>query len=148
MAAVCGARAAQAIASRGLPGSALLCRVRRLCHHGARSRADQRLLRAASEGHTTMSETISCVVIRPVKGRFGAEILGLDLSRGLAESEFRRIEQAWFDASFLVFRDLVMTPEQHIELTRRFGALHIMTPLHYNHPDHAEVLVLTNLEEG
>ena len=95
-----------------------------------------------------MGETIAGVQIRPIQGRFGAEIIGLDLSNEVSDHEFRRIEQTWFDASFLVFRDLIMTPEQHIAFTRRFGPLHIMTPLHYNHPDHAEVLVLTNLEEG
>jgi taurine dioxygenase len=84
--------------------------------------------------------------IRPIQGRFGAEIIGLDLSRDLPDAEFRRIENAWFDHSFLVFRDLVMTPEQHIALTRRFGALHIMTPLHFNLPEHPEVMVLSNVE--
>jgi alpha-ketoglutarate-dependent taurine dioxygenase len=88
------------------------------------------------------------VDIRPIKGRFGAEIIGLDLSEELPEGEFRRIEQAWFDASFLVFRDLRMTPEQHIAFTRRLGELHIMTPLHFNLPGHPEVMVLTNQEEG
>ena len=91
---------------------------------------------------------MSGVAIYPIKRRFGAEIVGLDLSDDLADAEFRRIEQAWFDASLLVFRDLVMTPDQHIGFTRRFGPLHIMTPLHYNLPDHPEVMVLTNLEEG
>jgi alpha-ketoglutarate-dependent taurine dioxygenase len=95
-----------------------------------------------------MSSIMSGVAIYPIKRRFGAEIVGLDLSDDLADAEFRRIEQAWFDASLLVFRDLVMTPEQHISFTRRFGPLHIMTPLHYNLPDHPEVMVLTNLEEG
>jgi len=95
-----------------------------------------------------MSEAVADIEIRPINGRFGAEIIGLDLSHDLPEAEFRRIEQAWFDASFLVFRDLVMTPGQHIAFTRRFGPLHIMTPLHYNHPDHPEVMVLTNLEDG
>jgi len=93
-----------------------------------------------------MSAVVSQVEIRPIQGRFGAEIIGLDLSAALSDAEFRRIEQAWFDASLLVFRDLLMTPEQHIAFTRRFGSLHIMTPLHYNHPDHPEVMVLTNLE--
>ena len=93
-----------------------------------------------------MSATVSQVDIRPIQGRFGAEVIGLDLSHELPEAEFRRIEQAWFDASLLVFRDLDMTPEQHIDFTRRFGPLHIMTPLHYNHPNHPEVMVLTNLE--
>ncbi len=91
---------------------------------------------------------MSGVAIYPIKGRFGAEIVGLDLSDDLPDAEFRRIEQAWFDTSLLVFRDLAMTPEQHIGFTRRFGPLHIMTPLHYNLPDHPEVMVLTNLEEG
>ena len=95
-----------------------------------------------------MSTTMSGVEIRPIQGSFGAEVFGLDLSRDLPDAEFRRIERAWFDASFLVFRDLAMTPEQHIAFTRRFGPLHIMTPLHYNHPEHPEVMVLTNLEEG
>jgi taurine dioxygenase len=95
-----------------------------------------------------MSSIMSGVAIYPIKRRFGAEIVGLDLSDDLPDAEFRRIEQAWFDASLLVFRDLVMTPEQHIGFTRRFGPLHIMTPLHYNLPDHPEVMVLTNLEEG
>jgi alpha-ketoglutarate-dependent taurine dioxygenase len=95
-----------------------------------------------------MSSIMSGVAIYPIKRRFGAEIVGLDLSDDLADAEFRRIEQAWFDASLLVFRDLVMTPEQHIGFTRRFGPLHIMTPLHYNLPGHPEVMVLTNLEEG
>src|SRR5579859_3000461 len=94
-----------------------------------------------------MSEAVADIEIRPINGRFGAENIGLDLSHDLPEAEFRRIEQAWFDASFLVFRDLVMTPGQHIAFTRRFGPLHIMTPLHYNHPDHPEVMVLTNLED-
>jgi alpha-ketoglutarate-dependent taurine dioxygenase len=95
-----------------------------------------------------MSETVSAVEIRSIQGSFGAEIIGLDLSHDLSDAEFRRIEQAWGDASLLVFRDLVMTPEQHIDFTRRFGPLHIMTPLHYNLEGHPEVMVLTNLEEG
>lgn len=88
------------------------------------------------------------VEIRPIQGRFGAEVIGLDLSSPPSEAEFRRIETAWFDHNFLVFRDLRMTPEQHIAFTARFGPLHIMTPMHFNLPDHPEVMVLTNLEEG
>ncbi|MGH7120543.1 MAG: TauD/TfdA dioxygenase family protein, partial [Acetobacteraceae bacterium] len=88
------------------------------------------------------------VRISPLEGGFGAEVLGLDLSEELQEPEFRRIEQAWFRHSFLIFRDLNMTPGQHIALTRRFGPLHIMTPLHFNLPGNPEIMVLTNAEEG
>ena len=84
------------------------------------------------------------IAIRPL-GRFGAEVLNIDPSK-LPEPAFRQIEAAWFTHSFLVFRDLAMTPEQHIAFTRRFGPLHVMTPLHFNLPDHPEVLVLTNMQ--
>ncbi len=96
-----------------------------------------------------MSASIDTRVdINPIQGRFGAEVIGLDLSQPLSDAAFNRIEQAWFDHNFLVFRDLVMTPEQHIAFTHRFGPLHIMTPLHYNLDGHPEVMVLTNLEDG
>jgi alpha-ketoglutarate-dependent taurine dioxygenase len=98
-----------------------------------------------------MSATVEAgqqVEIRPIQGRFGAEVVGLDLSRPLSAVAFGGIEQAWFDHSFLVYRDLEMTPEQHAAFTRRFGPLHIMTPLHFNLPGHPEVMVLTNAMES
>jgi alpha-ketoglutarate-dependent taurine dioxygenase len=82
--------------------------------------------------------------IRPIQGRFGAEVIGLDPAGPLSDAAFVRVEKAWFEHNFLVFRDLVMTPEQHIALTRRFGELHIMTPLEFNLAGHPEVMVLTN----
>jgi taurine dioxygenase len=94
-----------------------------------------------------VTSSASTIEIRPISDGFGAEVIGVDVS-STTDEDFRRIERAWFDHSILVFRDLDMTPEQHIELTRRFGPLHIMTPPQYNLPDHPEVLVLTNLQEG
>lgn len=88
------------------------------------------------------------IEIRPIQGQFGAAVRGLDLSRDLTGAQFELIEQAWFQHSFLVFQDLEMAPEQHIAFTRRFGPLHIMTPLHFNLPDHPEVMVLSNAMEG
>jgi taurine dioxygenase len=87
------------------------------------------------------------IEIRPIQGRFGAEVIGIDPSRDLPDHEFRRIERAWFEHSFLVFRDIVMSPEEHIALTRRFGPLHIMMPLDFNLTGHPEVMVLSNLEQ-
>ena len=46
-----------------------------------------------------MTETAKGVGISAIRGRFGAEVVGLDLSRALPDPEFRRIERAWFDAS-------------------------------------------------
>jgi taurine dioxygenase/putative 2-oxoglutarate oxygenase len=41
-----------------------------------------------------------------------------------------------------------MTPAQHVAFTRRFGTPHVMTPLQYNHPDHPEIFVVSNVEMG
>ena len=100
------------------------------------------------ESMSATADTGSRIGIMAIQRRFGAEVTGLDLAGPPSNEVFRRIEQAWFDHSVLVFRDLRMTPEQHIAFTRRFGPLHIMTPLHYNLPGYPEVLVLTNIVEN
>lgn len=79
---------------------------------------------------------------------FGAEITGIDPTLQLDEATFRKVEQAWFDHSILIFRDLDMTPEQHIAFTRRLGPLHIMVPLQYNLDGYPEIFVVGNAEEG
>jgi len=93
-------------------------------------------------------DAVPRIDIRPIEGAFSGEVVGLDLTQPLPDSEFQRVEQAWFNHGVLVFRDMQMTPEQHIALTRRFGPLHIMTPLHYNLPGYPEMLVLTNIVEN
>jgi alpha-ketoglutarate-dependent taurine dioxygenase len=88
------------------------------------------------------------VQITPLERGFGAEVTGVDPGLALDEPTFRRIEQAWFDHSILVFRDLAMTPEQQIAFTRRLGPLHIMLPLQYNLDAYPEIFVVGNAEEG
>ena len=61
----------------------------------------------------------------------------------VSDHEFRCI-RGMVDHSFLIFRDLDMTAEQHIAFTRRLGPLHQMTPLRYCWPDHPEILCLPN----
>jgi len=84
--------------------------------------------------------------LQPRPGGFGCEVWGLDLARGVSEATFRRIERAWFDHSFLIYRDLQMTPAQHVAWTRRFGPLHIMVPTDWNLPEHPEIFVVGNAE--
>ncbi|MSP01360.1 MAG: TauD/TfdA family dioxygenase [Acetobacteraceae bacterium] len=85
------------------------------------------------------------IELKPIGQGFGCEVIGLDLSAPLPESDFARIRQAWYDHSFLVFRDLGMNPEQHIAFTRRLGPLHIMER-EFNLPDHPEVMVIAKEE--
>lgn len=88
------------------------------------------------------------MIVRPLQGEFGAEVLGLDLARPLSDADFAEIESAWTRHSILVFRDLSMTPLQHIAFTRHFGPLHIMEPLQYNLAGHPEIFVVSNVEDG
>jgi alpha-ketoglutarate-dependent taurine dioxygenase len=75
---------------------------------------------------------------------FGAEVLGAPPDLDLDEADFRRVEQAWFDHSILLFRGLTMSPAQQVAFTRRLGALHIMEPLELNLPGYPEVFVVSN----
>ncbi len=60
-------------------------------------------------------------VLSPV---LGAEVIGLDLSSPVSEAEFGRLNQAWLEHNgVLVIRDQVLTPEQHIAFSERFGDL-------------------------
>jgi alpha-ketoglutarate-dependent taurine dioxygenase len=88
------------------------------------------------------------LAIRPIQGEFCAEVIGADLARPMDDTTFAEIQRAWTRHSILVFRDLRMSPEQHIALTRRFGPLHIMEPLQYNLAGHPEIFVVSNVEEG
>jgi alpha-ketoglutarate-dependent taurine dioxygenase len=85
--------------------------------------------------------------IRPLSP-FGAEILGAPPTLELSEEGFRAAEEAWFRYSILVFRNLSMSPEQHIAFTRRLGPLHVMVPLHFNLDGYPEIFVVGNAEEG
>ena len=86
--------------------------------------------------------------IRPIQGKFCAEVIGADLSRPMDGSTFAEIERAWTRHSILVFRDVRMAPEQHIAFSRRLGPLHIMEPLQFNLAGHPEIFIVSNVEEG
>ena len=82
------------------------------------------------------------VEFRPLHDIFGAEVIGVDPALQVDDADFAAIEAAWHRYCILLFRDLTMTPEQHVAFTRRFGPLHIMEPLEFNLPDHPEILVV------
>jgi taurine dioxygenase len=83
---------------------------------------------------------------RPLHGDFAAEVLGAAPDLRVDDAALRQIEAAWFRHGILVFRDLDMTPAEHVAFTRRLGPLHIMVPSEFNLPDHPEVWVVGNAE--
>jgi taurine dioxygenase len=85
--------------------------------------------------------------VRPLPGPLGAEVIGLDLSRELAPADFARVHKAHLDHHLLVFRNQRITPQQHIDFSRRFGRLmiHVLHPFHL--PGHPEILTVSNIVE-
>jgi taurine dioxygenase/putative 2-oxoglutarate oxygenase len=87
------------------------------------------------------------IEVRPLREPFGAEILGVDLAGDLDAATVAAVEAAWTRHSILLFRDVRMTPTQHVAFSRRLGPLHVMEPLAFNLPGHPEVFVVSNVEE-
>jgi len=75
---------------------------------------------------------------------FGVEATGVDLSQPLSGPAFREIEQAFFSAQVLVLRSQRLTAEQFLAFARRFGPPepHVIDQFH--HPEHADILILSN----
>jgi alpha-ketoglutarate-dependent taurine dioxygenase len=85
---------------------------------------------------------------RPLHDEFAAEVIGAPPDLKIDDATFGEIETAWFRYGVLIFRDLDMTPAEHVAFTRRLGPLHIMVPSEFNLPTHPEVWVVGNAEEN
>lgn len=86
--------------------------------------------------------------IRPLPGPLGAEVIGLDLRRPLADADFRRIHRAHLDHHVLVFREQHISPDEQVDFSRRFGPLQIHVLNQFALPGHPEVLIVSNIKEG
>ncbi|MFS8977379.1 TauD/TfdA family dioxygenase [Cupriavidus necator] len=86
--------------------------------------------------------------IRPLDAPLGAEVIGLDLSQPLSDTDFARIHRAHLDYHVVVFRDQQITPAQQITFSRRFGPLQIHVLHQFQLPGHPEVLVVSNVVEN
>src|SRR5580658_3040090 len=85
---------------------------------------------------------------RPLHGEFAAEVIGAPPDLRVDDATLREVEAAWFRHGILIFRDLEMTPAEHVAFTRRLGPLHIMVPSEFNLPTHPEIWVVGNAEEN
>ncbi len=90
----------------------------------------------------------SAIDIRPFDAPLGAEVLGLDLSRPLADADFARIHRAHLDHHVLVFRDQRITPEQQVAFSRRFGPLQQHVLHQFALAGQPEVLIVSNIVEN
>ncbi|RTQ34668.1 TauD/TfdA family dioxygenase [Variovorax sp. NFACC27] len=86
--------------------------------------------------------------IRPFPAPVGAEVVGLDISKPITTEDFARIHKAHLDHHVLVFRDQQITPQEHIDFSRRFGPLEIHVLHQFQLKDHPEILIVSNIKEN
>ena len=86
--------------------------------------------------------------LRKLSPGFGLEATGVDLSLPLSGSAFREIERAFYDGQVLVFRAQQLSAAQFLGFARRFGRPepHVIDQFH--HPEHADILILSNVTKN
>ena len=84
------------------------------------------------------------LALRSLGEGFGLEASGVVVSRPLTEAQFGEIEDAFFAGQVLVFRGQKLTARQFLDFARRFGPPepHVIDQFH--HPEHADILILSN----
>ena len=81
----------------------------------------------------------------PLSTALGAEILGVDLSKPLADGVIAEIRRALLEYRVIFFRDQDITPEQHLNFARRFGDL-VTYPMVKGRDDYPEIVPVLKLE--
>jgi taurine dioxygenase len=84
----------------------------------------------------------------PFDAPLGAEVVGLDLSLPLDDTDFARLHRAHLAYHVLVFREQHITPAQQVAFSRRWGPLQIHVLRQFQLPSQPEVLVVSNIREN
>jgi len=79
------------------------------------------------------------IEVRPLAGALGAEVVGVELSTPLEESEFAALRQALLDHSVLCLRDQKLTRQAQLEFARRFGTPEVH-PIANGMAEHPEII--------
>ena len=77
----------------------------------------------------------------------GAEIFGVDLARLQSDDAFSAIEQAFDARSVVCLRDQSLSAEQLVRFAKRFGTVERIFLKHYAHPDHPDIMLVSNIVE-
>lgn len=86
--------------------------------------------------------------VRPCHALFGAEVVGVDLSKKIDDATFKQIEDAFNNYSVIFLRDQQLAAEQHVRFSQRFGKLEIHFLKQYLHADYPELLMISNILEN
>ncbi len=78
----------------------------------------------------------------------GHQILGVDIAAGVSDEQFKQVADTFDKYGVVVLRNQKITPEQHIEFSRRFGPTELYGIASYLLPGHPEIFVVSNIVEN
>ena len=78
----------------------------------------------------------------------GAEVFGLTLTESIDASVFAELERCFYDRSVLCVRDQALSPETLVAFAKRFGEISRTFLTHYAHPEHPDILLISNIQEN
>ncbi|MGE5515207.1 MAG: TauD/TfdA dioxygenase family protein [Bacteroidota bacterium] len=74
--------------------------------------------------NTRLRPAYDTITVKPLSPALGAEVSGVDLSKELSAAQLADIKTAIADNLVLVFRDQVISADDHKRFARHFGTLH------------------------
>lgn len=86
--------------------------------------------------------------IRPLADALGAEVVGLDLARPLADEDFARVHRAHLDHGVIVFRGQRISPAEQVAFSARFGPLQRHVLSQFALAGHPEILIVSNIRDA
>jgi taurine dioxygenase len=84
--------------------------------------------------------------VRPLTPRLGAEIVGVELARGLEDALFRSVYQAFLRYQVLLFPPQDVPPATQVAFARRFGEVQVHVMNQYHADGFPELYRLSNLD--
>ena len=86
--------------------------------------------------------SIETIEVRKLTPVIGAEIHGVDLSKGLSNQQFDDIHRALMENLVIFFRDQKLSIDEQKDFGRRFGKLHIHPAAPKGLEEHPEILII------
>ncbi len=84
--------------------------------------------------------------INRLSDALGAEIVGVDVAQ-VSDEDFAAIHAAWLEHEVVVFKNQELTPEQHIDFSKRFGDLEVHISVDHLLDGHPEIMMVSNKQE-
>ena len=94
---------------------------------------------------STLDQQVTMLESRDV---IGVDVYGVDLSQPLSPAAFATLETAFHTHAVLCLRQQRVTAQQFIDFARRFGEVERIFLTHYAHPQHPEIMLVSNIQEN